>query len=375
MRVALFTGNYNHIPDGVSLTLNRLVAHLNDRNVPVKIFGPSVTHPPMDHEGDFSEVPSIPAPGRPEYRISTGFPLYAQRELKDFAPDLIHIATPDYLGLRALLYARNNNIPVVASYHTHFASYLRYYGIGFLEPWIWAYLRWFYRQCRCVYVPSSGMGKLLRRQEVTDTIKIWSRGVDTNLFSPEKRSQPWRASYGFTSGDTVVLFVSRLVREKNLATLAQAMDQAMNVNANIKTLIVGDGPAREELEQELPEAVFTGHLKGEELAAAYASSDLFFFPSDTETFGNVTLEAMASGLPALVANATGSASLIENGKHGYIVNADDAITFTERIRSLAEDPQRLASMGSASRKKAEQFTWSNVMDELLEHYRHITAAY
>ncbi|MEX2397800.1 MAG: glycosyltransferase, partial [Balneolales bacterium] len=161
LRVAIFTGNYNHIQDGVSLTLNRLVRHLLNRGISVMVFGPTVENPPMAHEGDFVAVPSIAAFGRPEYRISTGFPKSVREKLDKFSPDLIHIATPDVLGYKALKYANAYDIPAVASYHTHFTSYLKYYRLSLAEPLVWKYLKWFYSKCRHLYVPSASMIKEL----------------------------------------------------------------------------------------------------------------------------------------------------------------------------------------------------------------------
>ncbi|MDX1532383.1 MAG: glycosyltransferase family 1 protein, partial [Rhodothermales bacterium] len=296
LRVALFTGNYNHIADGVSLTLNRLVAFLLRQGVEVLVFGPTVADPPVEHAGDLVPIPSLPAPGRPEYRISVRFPQAAQDRLKRFDPHLVHIATPDYLGYRALRWAQQRDLPVVTSYHTHFASYLKYYGISALEGVLWEYLRWFYRQCEQVYVPSHAMAAVLRSHEITHGIRLWERGVETDRFHPGHRDPAWRCALGVEPDDVLVAFVGRLVWEKGLAVYADVIEALRADGLPARSVVVGDGPARPDLEARLTGTVFTGHLSGADLARAYASSDVFLFPSDTETFGNVTLEAMSSGL-------------------------------------------------------------------------------
>src|SRR5919204_395272 len=178
MRIALFTGNYNHIPDGVSLTLNRLVAYLERGGAAVQVYAPTIASPPIRHAGTLVAVPSIPAPGRPEYRVSVALPRAARAAFAAFRPDIVHIATPDYLGLRALRLARAARVPTVASYHTHFTSYLRYYGLQPLEGVVWRYLRWFYARCEHLYVPTPSMTDVLRRNGIDGNLRLWPRGVD-----------------------------------------------------------------------------------------------------------------------------------------------------------------------------------------------------
>lgn len=369
LRIAIFTGNYNHIRDGVSLTLNRLVEYLERQGVPVMVFGPTVDEPALDHKGELVPVPSIPMPGRPEYRVSIGFPESVQKQLREFKPTLIHIATPDLLGFRAMRYAQSNNIQIVASYHTHFTSYLKYYNLEMLEVLGWKYLAWFYSQCKHVYVPSPSMADELNKRGIDRGIRIWARGVNTELFHPDKRSDEWRALTGAAEGNRVVTFVSRLVWEKDLQTYVDTVKKLNGTNTNIKALIVGDGPAKKELQQMLPQAHFTGFITGEELATAYASSDIFLFPSVTETFGNVTLEAMSSGLPCIVADATGSKSLVESGVNGYLVPPRNTGKFARCVQEVAENDELCKKMGEIARQKALAYSWNNVNAELLKNYR------
>lgn len=366
LRVAIFTGNYNHIQDGVSLTLNRLVAYLEKQGVPVIVFGPTVDEPALDHEGEFVSVPSVPVPGRQEYRLTVGFPDSAQQRLHEFGPTLVHLATPDLLGFRAMRWAQQKKIQIVASYHTHFTSYLKYYNLELLEMLGWKYIDWFYSQCKHIYVPSPSIADELSKKDIEGGIRIWARGVNTDLFNPDKRDKEWRQSKGFKQDDKVVTFVSRLVWEKNLQTF---VDVAKKLGDKIKPMIVGDGPAMKELQHMLPQAHFTDFIIGDELARAYASSDIFLFPSETETFGNVTLEAMSSGLPAVVADAPGSKSLVESGINGYLAPSRGTSEFAKCVQKIAEDDELRKKMGKTARQKALAYSWDNVNSKLLENYR------
>lgn len=371
LKVALFTGNYNHIRDGVSLTLNRWVEYLLNSGVEVLVFGPTIENPDLNHVGTLISVPSIKIPGRPEYRITIGFPSLEKNRLEEFKPDIIHIATPDILGFKALRWAKDHNLPLVSSYHTHFTSYLKYYKLHFAEPLGWKYLRWFYSHCKQIYVPTPSMVAELKAHDIgtgNDSLRIWARGVDTDLFNPDKRSLEWRKEKGFKDDEVVITFVSRLVLEKNLKIYANVVRKLENNNKNVRSLVVGDGPAKKDMMNMLPKSVFTGFLKGEELAVAYASSDIFFFPSDTETFGNVTLEGMASGLPCLVADAPGSKSLVDHGVNGYMAAVENEKAFYEYAKQLVENDQLREEMSKQSYIKSGDFTWEKINGGLLQNY-------
>jgi glycosyltransferase involved in cell wall biosynthesis len=379
LRVAIFTGNYNHIRDGVSLTLNRLVKFLEDQNIPVLVFGPSIKNPPMKHSGELIVTPSIPmlVPGRSEYRIATSFPKWAQKKLEEFKPTLLHIATPDGLGTSALKWGQKNNIPVVSSYHTHFLSYAKYYAF-FLMPilnWAKRRMKKFYTQVEQVYVPTESMIEELEREGVNADMRIWARGIDLERFNPSKRDMEWRRSVGFKDDEIVVSFVSRLVWEKELGTYLKAVRNLKKINPKVRALVVGDGPAQTEAEKMLPVAHFTGFAKGEDLARAYASSDIFLFPSHTETFGNVTLEAMASGLPCLVADAIGSKSLVRNGVNGYWAEKESEEDFTKKLKLIVEDEEKRIEMGRKSREFALEYQWDAINEGLIENYKEALANY
>ena len=367
-RVALFTGNYNHIADGVSRTLNRLVGYLERNGVDVLVFGPSVIEPAVSHAGELVVVPSMPAPGRPEYRISTVMTAEVRRRLADFDPTIIHVATPDLLGLQARRVALRKGIPLVATYHTHFSSYLSYYRMSVMESSMWSYLKWFYKPFRHIYVPSNSMADVLRAHQIENGVEIWPRGVETNIFKPEHRNLNWRRRHGIADEDVVVSFISRLVWEKGPGVFADVVEALQAKHRRVKSMIVGDGPARAELQGRLRNTLFLGHLESSELATAYASTDIFLFPSETETFGNVTLEAMASGVPAVCADATGSRSLVVPDETGYLVKPKDTARFIEVTEKLLLDDNLRKKMGENSLKRAAAYDWEAVLGKMVTFY-------
>lgn len=369
LRIALITSSYNYIKDGVALTLNRLVGYLEAHEVEVLVFAPTAATPAFAHAGTIVPVPSIALPARPEYRLALGMPRSVRRKLKEFGPDIIHIAVPDLLGRRALRLALRWNIPVVASYHTRYETYLKHYWyVAALTGLVSRYLRRFYAACREVYVPSLSMAERLRADGLRDNFRLWPRGIDTARFNPAKRSTEWRARLGIAPSELVILHVSRLVREKRIDVIAETAHRFQAAGIAHKLVIVGDGPGRAVLEKALPQAIFTGSLDGEDLAAAYASSDIFLFPSETESFGNVTLEAMASGLPCVCADATGSRSLVVAGVTGLLAKPGCIQQFADHIATLAGDGALRRRMGVNARARSLDFGWDETMARILGYY-------
>src|SRR5699024_4293411 len=182
------------------------VASLEKQDIPVIIFGPTIDEPELEHNGEFVPVPSVPIPKRTEYRISVGFPERARKRLEEFNPTLIHLATPDLLGFRAMRWAQSKHIQIVASYHTHFTGYLKYYNLEILELLGWKYLDWFYSQCKHIYAPSPSIANELNEKEIDSDseIRIWSRGIDVDQFNPSKRDESWRKSAGLKPDDIAV---------------------------------------------------------------------------------------------------------------------------------------------------------------------------
>ena len=373
LRVALVTGSYTFIADGVALTLNRLVGYLESHGVEVLVFTPVTRTPAFAHKGEVVPVPSAPLPLRPEYRLALGFPRAQRERMRAFAPDIIHVATPDFLGHQALKFGLELGVPVVASFHTRYETYLKYYGLDILRPTAERLLTQFYSSCREVYVPSESMADVLRADVSADRIHLWQRGVDTVRFDPARRSEAWRAGLGIRPDEVVLSFVSRLVREKRVATVVEVLKRLTAAGIPHRGLFVGEGPERAALQAAAPDAIFTGHLGGDDLPVAYASSDIFIFPSDTETFGSVTLEAMASGLPTLCADATGSRSLVEPGVTGALLDPLDDAGFFREALALATDTDLRAKTGAAARARSLRFSWDEAMGGLLARYRVVVA--
>jgi phosphatidylinositol alpha 1,6-mannosyltransferase len=297
LRVALFSGNYNYTRDGANQALNLLVAHLLARGVQVRVYSPTSRRPAFAPTGDLVSVPAIKLPGRDEYKMARGLPAAIRRDIAAFAPNIIHVAAPEVLGHRAVSYARRHNIAAVASLHTRFETYPAYYNLGFVVPLMIHLLTRFYNRVDQVVVPSPSIATLLRDWGVTTPIDIWSRGIDHDRFKPERRDLAWRRSLGIADDDKVVGFLGRLVKEKGLDVFADVVTELKRRGVAHKVLIVGKGPAKDWFAERVHDAVFAGFLSGDDLGRAVASMDVFFNPSVTETFGNVTTEAMASASP------------------------------------------------------------------------------
>jgi len=368
LRIALFTGNYNYVRDGANQALNRLVGYLLGQGAAVRIYSPTVRSPAFEPVGDLVGVPSLPVPGRAEYRAPIMIPSRVKRDLRNFRPNLFHVASPELLGHRAVTLARKWNLPVVASVHTRFETYFRYYGMAYLEPLIEAALRRFYRRCDAIYAPSESMAQLLRDQRMSYNVGIWSRGIDKDIFNPDRRDLDWRRGLGIGDNEAAIGFIGRLVMEKGLDVFSDAVDQLERNGCRHKVLVVGDGPAREWFARRLPNAVFAGFQQGADLGRAVASMDMLFNPSVTETFGNVTLEAMACGLPVVAAHATGSASLVADRVSGRLVRPGAISAFSEALEHYCSDPEARAKAGEAGRRAADRYGWDQVNQALVDGY-------
>lgn len=369
-RVALFSGNYNCLPDGANQALNRLVDYLLRHGFDVRVYSPVVDKPAFEPAGQLVGVRSIPFPGRGEYRVALGLPNATRRDLDAYAPDIVHVSAPDPLGRAAQGYAKQRGMPLVASLHTRFETYWDYYGLGFIRGMIERYLQRFYGRCDLVLAPNQPLAEMLVADGVEPArIAIWSRGVDRAKFDPERKSQAWRSSHGIGENELAVLFFGRLVREKGIADFAAAFAGAALSNA--RALVVGDGPARAEFAQALPGAVFVGHLSGDALGQAVASADLLLNPSATEAFGNVNLEAMAAGLAVISAEAPSSRSLIEHGRTGLLVPVGNVAGYAEALTKLADDAALREGLGKAARKESARYDWDAAMAEVAAAYRRL----
>ena len=371
LRIALFSGNYNYVRDGANQALNRLVGFLLRQGAKVRVYSPTVEEPAFEAVGDLISVPAAAIPGRPEYRLPLRLPLSVRRDLADFAPNVIHVASPDIVSHRAISWARARGIPVVASVHTRFETYLGYYHLTFLEPVVRGILRRFYRRCDALVAPAESTAAILRAQRMNRDISIWTRGIDRAQFNPERRSEAFRTAHGIGADEVAVAFLGRLVLEKGLDVFADAIDTARAKGARIKVLVIGEGPARAWFAGRLPDATFTGELTGAELAIALASADVFLNPSVTESFGNVTLEAMACALPVVAAAASGATNLVQDGRTGTLVTPAAIDEFADALCSYAADPDLRARHGAAGLAFAQTMDWDEINRAVLRTYTRV----
>ena len=370
LRVALFSGNYNYVRDGANQALNRLVGYLLRQGVQVRVYSPTVKNPAFPATGDLVSIPAIPIPGREEYRMPIALPARVKRDLEEFAPNVIHVSSPDIVGHRAVTWARRNKIAAVASVHTRFETYLAYYHLQAFEPDVRAILRRFYRRCEVVMAPAESTASILRAQRMNRDIAIWARGVDREQFNPDRRSLEWRRSQGIGDEEMVVAFLGRVVMEKGLDVFAEAILALIDRGIRHRVLVIGDGPAKPWFEQQLPDAIFTGQLTGNDLARAVASSDVLLNPSVTEAFGNVTLEAMACGLPVIAAEATGATNLVRHGTTGTLVEGAEPEEMADALAAYAKDPKLRQRHGKAGLAVAKTMDWDSINSSVVRVYMH-----
>jgi glycosyltransferase involved in cell wall biosynthesis len=369
LRIAVVSETYPPEINGVSMTVARIVEGLRARNHELQLVRPRQdkgdTIDRADSDPRFHEVlmRGLPIPRYPHLKM--GLP--SKKALLDLwsrrRPDVVHIATEGPLGWSALQAALRLKLPVTSDFRTNFHAYSRHYGIGWLHKPIVAYLRKFHNRTACTMVPTAALQKDLARQGF-HKLAVVARGVDTRLFTPDKRSDALRRAWGAGPATRVVLCVGRLAPEKNLGTLLLAFDAMRRIDPDLKLVLVGDGPARRELAQRCPEAVFAGLRAGDDLAAHYASGDLFLFPSVTETFGNVTPEAMASGLPVLAYGYAAAAQLIESGRNGLLARFDDTPEFVRAAQDLAADGEAARAMGRLARHTALGLAWDRIVGQI-----------
>jgi glycosyltransferase involved in cell wall biosynthesis len=311
-------------------------------------------------------LPSLPFPAYDYYRFALPFLHGLDADLDRFGPDLIHAVNPTLLGLWALGYADRRGIPVVSSFHTDFIAYFRYYGIGLLEEVGWRYLVWFYNRCDATYAPSATTVATLQGRGIR-RVELWERGIDRHRFSPQHRDERLRRAVS-PEGDPILLYVGRLVREKDLADLAAAAEVLAERRQRFRLVLVGSGPMEAELRARLPAAHFAGYQQGEALSRWYASADLFVFPSTTETFGNVLLEACASGLPVVAAARGGVQDLVRRGRNGFLVAPHDIEGLANAVECVIRNPAYAAELRLGALATAARYDWAAVNGRLLDSY-------
>jgi phosphatidylinositol alpha 1,6-mannosyltransferase len=370
MRIAFFSESLLPLVDGVSLTLDHLFRSLDDAGVEFRVYAPFAPGPGVGWSQHARLVRSIRFPLYLDYRISVPGGRALTQALDTWRPDIIHVVSPTPMAVWAQRHARRRGIPVVATFHTHFVSYFPYYGARGLEPLGWRILRWFHDRCDATYAPSTSIVEELTRHGIP-RVRLWSRGVDTVRFSPGRRDAALRERLGADGDTPLVLLVSRLVKEKDLADLVRA-DRVLRARGRrYRLALVGDGPMRRSLQRDLPHAHFAGYQAGDDLARWYASADVFLFPSTTETFANVVQEAMASGVPAVVVDRGGPPGVIEPGRSGLVARAHDAEHIADCVEQLILDPDLRTAMGRAGRQRALGRSWDAVNAQLIAEYRRV----
>lgn len=366
LRVAVVTETYPPEINGVSLTLQRVVEGLRARNHRVQLVRPhqAASDRPADQDAvDEVLTRGLPIPNYPHLQL--GLPSRKRLEplwmLK--RPDVVHIATEGPLGWSALRVARKLRIPVTSDFRTNFHAYSSHYGVGWLSKPIMAYLRRFHNQTACTMVPTRSLADRLAASGF-ERLKVVPRGVDVLRFHPGRRSHALRASWGAGPQTPVMLCVSRLALEKNLALLVRAYAQARLVAPDLKLVLVGDGPLRAELQRMAPDAIFAGVQTGIALAEHYASADIFGFPSQTETFGNVVLEAMSSGLAVVAFDYAAAAEFIDPGYCGLSVPLGDEDGFVRSLVELVRVPERVAQLRTEACRAVQGHDWQQIVAQV-----------
>lgn len=373
LRISLVSETYFPQVNGVSRTLDRLVRYCSEQGDRLQLLIPSYNEnsAQLPCQVEKNEWQSIALPFYKEVVLPMVTVGMIESSLKSFCPDLVHIATEGPLGWAALRAAKRLKLPVVSSYHTNFPQYLRTYHARFLEPVCWRYLRWFHNSTLATFCPSASSRELIEGKGFHN-VGIWSRGVDNHRFNPGKRDLDLRRALGIGPDDTVMTCTGRIANEKNLEMLVDAWRE-LSDHDDCHLLLVGDGPLRARLERmKLPRTIFTGYRYGEELAKIYASSDLFVFPSLSETFGNVVLEAMASGLPVVAYNVQGPKDIVREAHTGLLVNDITAEALASAIRQMVNNRELLKQMGRQARAYAEGCTWESIMGGMRNQYLKLT---
>jgi glycosyltransferase involved in cell wall biosynthesis len=371
LHIAIVTETYPPEVNGVAMTLGRMVRGLQERGHRV-----SLTRP-RQHAGDAPSataleattlVRGLPIPGYAGLKFGLPASRLFRRQWRADRPDVVQVVTEGPLGASAVAAARALGIPVVSEFHTNFHAYSRHYGFPWLESLVALHLRRLHNRSRMTLVPSRQLGVDLMRRGYRN-IRVVARGVDTKLFNPARRNAALRASWGAAENDLVVAHVGRLAPEKNLLLVLATFEAIRGYAPNARLLLVGDGPSRKRLEQKHPEHTFAGMRHGEDLAAHYASADLFLFPSMTETYGNVTLEALASGLPVVAYRMAAAAELIRHGDNGMLADPGASDQFMRAALDLVTRPGARQRAREIAPSSIAALDWEIIHDRLVAALR------
>ena len=369
MKIAFFTETFLPKVDGIVTRLTKTIDNLVQNGDEVLVFCPEGC--PKEYKGaKIIGVAAMPLPLYPELKLGLPGPAVSDA-LEDFKPDLIHVVNPAVLGLGGIWLAKSNNIPLIASYHTHLPKYLEHYGMGMLEPLLWELLKAAHNQALLNLCTSTAMVEELESKGIKRTA-LWQRGVDTETFKPEFRNTKMRNKLlgKYPDKNSLLIYVGRLSAEKQIERIKPVLEEIPDACL----ALVGDGPYRNQLEKifENTQTNFIGYLSGEELASAYASGDIFLFPSSTETLGLVLLEAMAAGCPVIGANKGGIPDIINDGVNGCLYDPDGVdegkSSLIEAIKKILKNNNKKENMRVEARKESEKWNWNQATLQLKKYY-------
>ena len=369
MRIAYFTDTFLPQVNGVSNTLDKLDKYLSIKCVEHLFLAPCYSGTEINSkQSTIKRFKSVSLPIYPECRLS--IPSYPNlcKLMKSFKPDLIHLITPFGIGLSGLRFAKENNIPLVSSFHTYFDAYLKYYKLEILEETAWKFFCWFHGHCSINFVPSKDTLEKLSCHGIKN-LELWPRGIDAEIFNPQNRDTSVRSMYG-AENKLIFLYVGRLAPEKDLDVLLEVIRRVNDIHPGKACFVItGGGPYSKEMHKYRMDNVFyTGYLRGKELSAIYASCDAFICPSSTETFGNVALEAMASGLPVIASASGGLKDNVIHFYNGFLCTPRDVQSFVKSVSYLVENKECLRALSINARKYTLTKTWDSVFDKLLSDY-------
>lgn len=372
MRIALFTEVYWPMVSGVGVTLRNLTAALQERGHEVRVYTATYRAPDGTPIPAYvHQSPSVPLFLYPD--VQWAFPRGREvvEDLAAFRPDVVHVATEFAMGLVGLKAARTLGVPLVASAHTDYEKYVSRYRVEWAWRMGWAYLKWFYGKTQRVLCPSRVYEQHLRSRGVQHT-GVWTRGIDCATFNPGHRSQGYRDLFGVGPDDLLVTYVGRLAPEKDLGLLLDSWAELGERRGNAQLVLVGQGPmAKEIVARKLPGVHLSGLLTGQDLSEAYASADIFAFPSTTETFGNVVLEGMASGVASVVAGAGGMLDFCQDGINSLLVRPGDRTHLTEQLGRLIEDAALRRSLAEGGLVTADGRRWDAIWDGVTRVYEEV----
>jgi glycosyltransferase involved in cell wall biosynthesis len=372
VKIAFFTETFLPKVDGIVTRLTKTIQNLVQAGDEVTVFCPEGC--PSSYMGaQVVGVPAMPLPLYPELKLGLPGPGVSDA-LESFKPDLIHVVNPAVLGLGGIWLAKTNNIPLIASYHTHLPKYLEHYGMGMLEPLLWELLKAAHNQATLNLCTSTAMVQELSEKGIQNTA-LWQRGVDTDIFKPELRDKQMRKRLlgKFSDEGSLLIYVGRLSAEKQIERIKPVLEALPST----RLALVGDGPYRQQLEKifQGTSTTFVGYLSGNELASAYASGDAFLFPSSTETLGLVLLEAMAAGCPVVGANKGGIPDIISDGENGCLYNPDGendgALSLIKATQKLLGNEVERTEMRKAARSEAERWGWAGATKQLRSYYEDV----